>query len=69
MGATKLALAALLLVGIVYAQVALPAAMGMAALMVGALWAHARVRDPLIKSVPALGMLVLSLLVVAARLP
>ena len=67
-GATKLSLAVLLLVGIVYANVALPAAAGMAALMVGAVWAHVKVRDPLIKAVPALGMLALSLVVVAARL-
>lgn len=68
-GATKLSLAALLLVGIVYADVALPAAAAMAALMIGAVLAHVKVRDPLIKAVPALGMLALSLVVVAARMP
>lgn len=66
-GTTKLALAALLLIGVVYAEVALLAATGMAALMVGAVWAHVRVRDPLMKAVPALGMLTLSLVVVVAR--
>ena len=67
-GTTKLVLAVLLLIGVVYAEVAVPAAAGMAALMVGAVWAHASVRDPLIKAVPALTMLTLSLLVVVTRL-
>ena len=65
-GSTKLALAALLLVGLVYAQVALPAAALMALLMLSAIGAHFRVRDPLIKSAPAFIMLVLSTVVIVA---
>lgn len=67
-GSTKLALAAALLVGVVYAQVAVPAAVLMGALMFGAIVAHVRVRDPLVKSLPALGMLLLSGIVVVAYL-
>lgn len=66
-GVTKVGLAAALLVGIVYAQIALPAAVLMAALMVGAVWAHVRVGDPWVKSVPALGMLFLSGLVIGSH--
>jgi uncharacterized membrane protein AbrB (regulator of aidB expression) len=67
-GSTKLALAAALLVGVVYAQVAVPAAVLMGVLMLGAIAAHVRVRDPLVKSLPALGMLLLSGIVVVAYL-
>lgn len=67
-GSTKLVLAAALLVGVVYAQVALPAALLMSVLMVGAVAAHLRVGDPWVKSVPALGMLLLSGLVVVSHI-
>ena len=67
-GSTKLILATLLLVGVVYAEIAVPAAVGMASLMAGAVLAHVRVRDPWTKAMPALAMLVLSIVVVAARL-
>ena len=65
-GSTKIALAVVLLIGVVYAQVALPAAVLMGVLMLGAIAAHVRVRDPLVKSLPALGMLLLSGIVVVA---
>jgi hypothetical protein len=67
-GSTKLALAAALLVGVVYAQVAVPSAVLMGVLMLGAIAAHVRVRDPLVKSLPAVGMLLLSGIVVVAYL-
>ncbi|MEX2467296.1 MAG: DoxX family protein [Gemmatimonadota bacterium] len=67
-GSTKLALAAALLVGVIYAQVAVPAALLMGVLMLGAIAAHVRVRDPLVKALPALGMLLLSGVVVVAYL-
>lgn len=63
-GSTKLLLAILLLVGIGSAAVAVPAAALMALLMLGAIAAHIRVRDPLMRSIPALSMLALSVLVV-----
>ena len=68
-GATKLGLAALLLAGLVYAPAAAPAAGVLALLMVAAIAAHLRVRDPLRKSVPALAMLIMAGLVLVARAP
>jgi uncharacterized membrane protein len=63
-GATKLSLAVLLLVGLAFAPVALPAAALTAVLMAGAIWAHVRVRDPIVNAAPAFAMLLLSTLVV-----
>ena len=63
-GSTKLTLAVLLLVGLVFSQVTLPAAALMSALMAGAVIAHVRVRDPLVKAAPAFVMLMLSTFVV-----
>jgi hypothetical protein len=67
-GATKLLLAGLLVVGVVYSQVAVAAAAGMVLLMTGAVAAHIKVRDPLVKSVPALLMLAMSATVVLVRI-
>ena len=67
-GGTKLALAALLLIGIAYPVLAVAAAAGIAVLMAGAVGAHIKVRDPLMKSVPALLMLAMSTVVLIARL-
>lgn len=63
-GTAKLSLAALLIVGIWYQQVAVYAAIGLAVLMLGAVAAHVKVRDPFVKSVPALTMLGLCLTIV-----
>ena len=62
------ALAALLLIGIVYPVLAVAAAAGIAVLMAGAVGAHIKVRDPLMKSVPALLMLAMSTVVLIAQL-
>lgn len=62
-GSTKVVLAVLLLAGIVFAQVAFPAAALMSMLMAAAIVAHVRVRDPLIKAAPAFLMLVMSMVV------
>jgi len=59
-GFLKLTLAALLIIGIWYPIVVIPAAAGMAGLMIGALLMHIKVGDPAIRSVPALLMLVMS---------
>lgn len=67
-GGTKLALAALLLIGIAYPVLAVAAAAGIAVLMSGAVGAHIKVRDPLMKLVPALLMLAMSTVVLIARL-
>jgi hypothetical protein len=62
-GALKLSFATLLIVGVWYDPVVRPAAMGMAILMVGAIAMHVKVKDPMIRSLPAFTMLVLSLFV------
>lgn len=68
-GAAKLALAALLVVGIWFPALAFYAAIGMALLMAGAVAAHLRIHDPLSKSLPAFSLLLLSLLVAFANAP
>ena len=67
MGVTKLTLAALLVVGVTHAPLGAAAA-GMVLLMSSAIVAHIRVRDPVVKSVPALLMLAMSAAVVMIRL-
>lgn len=59
-GFLKLSFAALLIVGIWYPMVVVPAAAGMLLLMVGALLMHVKIGDEPIKSLPALLMLVMS---------
>lgn len=63
-GGLKISAAILLLVGIWYPQVVLPAAAVVAGLMLGALAMHAKVKDPLIRSVPALLMLGMSVAII-----
>ncbi|MFM8999179.1 MAG: DoxX family protein [Actinomycetota bacterium] len=61
--AAKLACAALLVVGLAVPSLTPIGAFGMAAFMVGAVAMHVKVRDPLMKSLPAAALLVLSLYV------
>jgi hypothetical protein len=63
-GFLKLLFATLLLIGIWFGPVIYPAAAGMALLMIGAIAMHFKVKDPLLKSLPAAAMLVMSVLVV-----
>jgi hypothetical protein len=65
-GGTKVLLAALLVVGVWEPALRMPAAAGMAVLMLGAVAMHLKVRDPSRKAVPALTMLALSLIVAVA---
>lgn len=65
-GGLKIALAIALIVGIWVPSLVMPAAIGMAALMLGAIGMHLKVGDPPLKSLPAACMLGLS--VVAAVL-
>jgi hypothetical protein len=65
-GFLKLLFAVLLIAGIWIPPVTKPAAAGMALLMLGAVLMHVKVKDPLKKALPALGMLALCLLVVSA---
>lgn len=63
-GFLKVSLAILLLVGIWLPVVTRPAAIGIAALMLGAVSMHLKVRDPMKKSLPALTLLGLSCIVI-----
>ena len=65
-GGLKLLIAALLLVGIWVPELTQPAAIGMAVLMAGAVGMHLKVKDPPLRSLPALCMLALSLFVAFA---
>ena len=66
--AAKLACAALLLLGLAVPSLTPIGAFGMAAFMVGAVAMHVKVRDPLMKSLPAGALLLLSLYVGASTL-
>jgi len=62
-GFLKVAAALCLLIGIRFHPIVFPAAALICVLMLGALAMHAKVRDPLKKSLPALSVLVLSLII------
>lgn len=66
-GFLKVASAFALLAGLYYPVLILPAASVVAALMAGAIVMHLKVADPFKKSLPALSMLTLSLLMVVGR--
>jgi hypothetical protein len=59
----KLSCATALLIGFFYKPFAVAGATGMALLMLAAVVMHAKVRDPIKKSLPAASLLVLSLIV------
>jgi uncharacterized membrane protein YphA (DoxX/SURF4 family) len=65
-GFLKLAFAACLIAGIWFPALTKPAAVGIAILMLGAVAMHLKVKDPLKKSLPALTMLILSVIVAAS---
>jgi uncharacterized membrane protein YphA (DoxX/SURF4 family) len=65
-GFLKLLCAVLLIAGIWFSPLTKPAAAGMAILMLGAVAMHVKVRDPLKKALPALGMLGLCVIVAVA---
>jgi hypothetical protein len=62
-GATKISLSTLLIVGVFYNEVVLASSLSMAFLMVCAQIAHIKVKNPLIKYVPSFILLILSLFV------
>lgn len=66
-GALKVASGVFLIVGIWVPEVVRPAAGTVAVLMVGALAMHAKVKDPPIKSLPALLMLLMAVAIVLLR--
>jgi hypothetical protein len=63
-GSLKIILATLLIVGIWLPVLVRPAAIGMGALMLGAIIMHFKVKDPPLKSLPAFTFLVLSIVLV-----
>lgn len=65
-GFLKLTLASLLFAGIFLPVLIKPAAIGMAVLMLGAIVMHIKLKDALIKSLPAFTFLVLSLILIFA---
>jgi uncharacterized membrane protein YphA (DoxX/SURF4 family) len=66
-GAAKVGLAIALLIGLFVPKVVRPAALGLAAFMLGAIGMHIKVGDPLKRSAPAITVLGLSS--IAARRP
>ncbi len=62
-GFAKLAAATGLLIGLAFPALVLPSALLLALLMLGALAMHLKVRDPWSKSLPALSLLVISLVI------
>ena len=65
-GVLKVALAITLIAGVIFPGLTKPAAIGMAVLMLGAVSMHIKVKDPLKKTLPALTMLLLCLIVAVA---
>ena len=65
-GFLKLLFAACLIASIWFPTLTIPAAAGIAILMLGAVAMHIKVKDPLKKSLPAMTMLILSLIVAIA---
>ncbi len=63
-GVLKVGAALALIAGIWYRLLVVPAALLICVLMLGALAMHFRIHDPLRKSAPAAGMLVLAVLIV-----
>jgi len=68
-GLLKVASAFALLAGLIYPALVLPAAGVVAILMAGALAMHVKVGDPVKKSLPALSVLILSLVIIAGHWP
>ena len=64
-GAAKISLSSLLIMGIFYDGVTLFAALGMAVFMLGAQLTHLRVKNPLKQRMPSLILLLISLFIAA----
>jgi tellurite resistance protein TehA-like permease len=64
-GAAKISLSALLIMGVFYDGVTLFAALGMAIFMLGAQVTHLRVKNPLKQRIPSLILLLISLFIAA----
>jgi uncharacterized membrane protein HdeD (DUF308 family) len=65
-GALKIVFAILLILGVWLSSFTVPAAIGIAILMAGAVLMHAKVRDPVRKAIPSAVMLVCALVLALA---
>ena len=63
-GFLKISLALILISGLWFSGLTNPAAVGIAALMLGAIAMHLKVKDPLKKSLPAFSLLILCLVLI-----
>jgi uncharacterized membrane protein YphA (DoxX/SURF4 family) len=68
-GAVELLAAAMLLVGIAVNSLAIAGALLILVVMTGALWTHARVKDPVKDWLPAAVLLVLAFVLLVSMLP
>jgi len=68
-GFLKVTSALLLIAGIFYSSLTFPAALMITFLMLGAISMHIKVKDPIMKSAPAITMLVLSILICLGSMP
>jgi hypothetical protein len=68
-GATKLALSTLLIVGIWYVNLVFIPACLMAFFMIGAQYYHYKIRNPFIKHVPSFALLLLCLIILMNTMP
>ncbi|MDG1374524.1 MAG: DoxX family protein [Flavobacteriaceae bacterium] len=64
-GASKIALATVLILGIWYKEFLVPAALAMAFLMVSAQYFHMKVKNPFVKFIPSFILLLLCLFIAA----
>ncbi len=55
-GATKVSLAILMLIGLFVPKIARPASIGLATMMLGAIGMHVKVKDPLKRAIPAISV-------------
>lgn len=60
-GAVKIVLSLLIIISIFYQPLVLVGATGMAIMMMGAIFMHAKIKDPVVRSLPAFIFLVLSI--------
>lgn len=64
-GASKIALATVMILGIWYTEFLIPASLLMAVLMIGAQYCHVKVKNPLVKFVPSFILLLLCFFIAA----
>ena len=68
-GATKIVLSTLLIVGIWYPNLVFIPAVLMSLFMIGAQYYHFKIKDPFIKFIPSLTFLVMSLMIAIENIP